>query len=523
VPRNNKDANVKLRETVEQLQHVRLSLNATDADLINSAESHAVQCLDVARLNRDIEMQRHAMNHFVSSRGLLPPPRKVATHAAILRMGCPRWWRRSLRALYATSVEATAIQLGYVNVSSDLYASHETVARRLEQLRRNERALASVTFENDAGQRFTLAEIAAKGVANKTIRHAELMTRIAGFEVIAQDMGHAGVFVTVTCPSRMHKWLRLKSGQVKANPNYDSTTPREAQQYLRDCWARTRAALARNGVTLYGFRIAEPHHDACPHWHMLVFLEKGKYRSTIKTFKKYFLACDGDETGAKAHRVTYQHIKPSRGSAAGYIAKYISKNIGTHHVESDLFGNPIVQSAQRVDAWASTWRIRQFQQLGGPPVGVWRALRRIAEIPADAPEALRLAHESVHKVTTDETVRSASWAAYIHAQGGLVARNACRLFLEKAPVVMLNQYGERRPDRTIGVAIFAATEYFIGRFKALGAVVKFVASIAVRFWQKVKTLAPPDKFMGVFADMCASATNETIKRCEQQRALLGLV
>ncbi|MDF6743927.1 replication endonuclease, partial [Escherichia coli] len=128
-----------------------------------------------------------------------------------------------------------------------LYVSEESLNRRAQQVKRNADLLESVEAENEEGYRATLAELAAKGVADKAIRRAELMTRIAGFEVIARDLGHAGEFITVTCPSRMHKFTKTKHGKVIPNRKYDGTTPGEARAYLSDMWAKLRAWLDRRG------------------------------------------------------------------------------------------------------------------------------------------------------------------------------------------------------------------------------------------------------------------------------------
>lgn len=455
-------ANVELAVIADRLAKVRLPLDATDGDICKRAEEFALQAMDVGRIQCGIEQVRAGMESFVRACQIEPPAEKVEDRPAVLRMTCADWWRRGLRKMHAKAVEGAAIQLGYVNRSSDIYVSNESLSRRTQQIKRNAAMMDGVTMRNELEQEFTLAELAAKGTANKAIRRGELMTRIAGFEVIARECGHAGLFLTVTCPSRMHKWASVGKGRVVENGKYDGTTPREAQAYLSKCWARVRAKLARHGVTLYGFRIAEPHHDGCPHWHVLIFCEGWQQRRVLHTFRRYWLADSPNEAGAAVHRVTCVLIDWSRGSAAGYIAKYVAKNIDGLHVENDLYGNPAMETSLRVEAWASTWGIRQFQQIGGAPVGVWRELRRIKEVPEGAPEHLRVAHEAVNKAGWDSgrvlesaEEKSADWAGYVKAQGGVFCGRDALIKLEKEQAGELGRYGEEIAAKPVGVVTLA--------------------------------------------------------------------
>src|SRR5262245_4548262 len=198
-----------------------------------------------------------------------------------------------------------------------------------------------------------------------------------GFEKLARDLGHAALFFTITCPARMHA-LSSVSGEM--NPRFDGTSPEAAQRYLCLLWGRARAKLQRLGVRPYGFRIAEPHHDGTPHWHLLLFVPRDQAALLSATLESYALAEDGDEAGARDHRFTAKPIDYRKGTAVAYIAKYISKNLDAYGIE-ELDGLPGGELAVRASAWASTWGIRQFQQIGGPPVTIWRELPRLLGAP----------------------------------------------------------------------------------------------------------------------------------------------
>lgn len=443
--------------------------------------------------------------HWFERRGLRDFARLRGRLSAILaRARCDRYWRRMLRKTHARAVEGTARAIGLVHRDAGCYVSDDSVRMRRGQRARNAAALESVEAVNERGQRYTLAELAAKGVSNRAIRRHELMTRIAGFDLIARECGHEAFFGTITCPSRMHRKKIAANGRAVDNPTFDGTTPDAAQRYLSKQWQRFRPAADRAGLQLYGFRIAEPNHDGTPHWHFVLFVPPlgggdvagalragrggrakdddhvepdgptavgeaaSKTRAAavlLRLLRRYFLFNDvPDERGADKHRVKLEAIDPAKGTATGYIAKYVAKNIDGYKVNKDLFGNDAIEASERVETWASRWRVRQFQQIGGAPVGVWRELRRIhperegiAPAVAFALDAVNITQRAeaeidpAHDIAQRETAAH-GWATYLHLQGGhRVPRRLQRYRILRELTGELGRYGEPVPPKPVGV------------------------------------------------------------------------
>jgi hypothetical protein len=449
-------ATTELREIHASLVIGDLNLTASTEELRESAKGLAHRCR-VARESFRSQPEAFRRCTAIAERYRVTPP-PLATddwEPALNRLSCPRWWFRKIQTLRLRTLEKIARNIELVSRCRSTYASEHIVKLKRRQKEQTRLYLSSSFVTNETGESFSLQDLADRSVSNPAIRRAELMVRARGFEMVAELVGHIGEFYTITTPSRMHACHH----DGAANLRYDQTTPRQAQEYLCHVWALIRAELHRQGIQPYGFRVVEPHHDGTPHWHMLLFMSP-EHRATVReVMRRYALADDGDEPGAALHRFKAIAIDPAKGSAAGYIAKYIAKNIDGYGLDQDHHGNPGQKAAEHITAWATTWGIRQFQQIGGPSVTVWRQLRKLATVEDGELEGVR------------QSATSSDWAAFMLALGGPeIPRRAHPIQPFYAPgrhldtstgeisLTQQGRYGDSAPLRVAGL-IFRGTAY----------------------------------------------------------------
>jgi len=197
----------------------------------------------------------------------------------------------------------------------------------------------------------------------------------------------------------------------------------------------------------------------------MLFVEPELKHHLDELMRTYALLKEGDEPGAKDARFQAVDIDYERGSATGYIVNYICKNIDGEFQKNgedaqDWYGNLSKNVAPRVRAWASIHGIRQFQQLGGPPVTVWRELHRLPHADDEIVEAAR------------QPADKSDWAGFIEAMNGPCAKRVDQpiktaKWLEydqdtgeclDCPV---NQYGEPSKGKLFG--LYANEQYWLTR------------------------------------------------------------
>ncbi|MCR9569977.1 replication endonuclease [Vibrio alginolyticus] len=327
---------------------------------------------------------------FVTDTFGVKPPRKYKEQSElsalqdISKLISEKWWCGRLNKIRKIMREHLAIAMGQVSSKASPYASWDCVREHQAQQTANYEYIKQCQLlDEETGEEADLWDMVKKSVANPAIRRHELMVRCRGCEDIGNELGLQGLFLTLTTPAKYHNSYK-KGGFIG---HWNGASPRDAQTYLNNVWQRIRAKLGRKDIRWFGVRVAEPHHDGTPHWHLLIWVKPENKELVTEIFVDYATKEDKhelfDKQGKFDHsaRCDVGEIDPELGTATGYIAKYISKNIDGFAMGdevSDETGKSVKDMAKNVSAWKSRWNIRQFQFFGGAPVTTYRELRRFA-------------------------------------------------------------------------------------------------------------------------------------------------
>lgn len=345
-------------------------------------------------LDADVLIAYKKLAELTAQFGITPPRTKKkqtveSSLKDISRMISDEWWLKKLKKAQKFMREDLAIAMGQVSDLASPYCSFDCIRTHQNQQKKNWDFIQDSVVKNEETEEiFELKDMVLKSMSNKQLRRMELMTRIRGIEDLAEGLGLSGVFLTLTAPSKYHSVHNSKARKGYFNKKWNYATPRQTQKYLNKVWQRIRAKLGRDELRWFGVRVAEPHHDGTPHWHMLLWCRPEDKAEIEGIFIDYATKEDKNElmtSGEFNHepRCKVEPIDPEKGSATGYIAKYISKNIDGYAMDdlkSDESGKSIKENAKHVTAWASRWGIRQFQFFGGAPITTYRELRRLANI-----------------------------------------------------------------------------------------------------------------------------------------------
>lgn len=355
-----------------------------------------------------------------------------AAECAILRMTSPKWWLNQLGSLRDLCCEHLNVAAGLVGEDSP-YLSRDSFNEWCEQQKSGREWLESTMIESESGVILPLIDAAMAGTANPANRFVELIVRARGLEEVAEEQGKVGFMVTLTAPSKYH----FNSGK------WNCENAQYTQAYLSGQFRKIRSALSYRKIKMQGLRVSEPHKDGTPHWHMLIFVHP-EHADVLKAIlEKYAFEVDGDEDGAAEHRLKIEPVDKTKGSAVGYIIKYLSKNIKGEYMQGELdfeSGLAANAGAENAAAWASRYRLRQFQFFGSSSVQVWRELRTLKECPQPAEiEHARAAADS------------SNWKAFEEA----LAVNPIKLEYEETECG--NEFGEMT-KRVLGLCALATID-----------------------------------------------------------------
>lgn len=390
------------------------------------------------------------------------------------------WWRTKLRKVQDYRLEQLQRDLHYVGGSSTMYLSDVTFRKREIRTHNNTETLDNLyaVADTDDGEKWLNLSAAANGSQSNPLNRAAFMAvRIKGLRDLAQSKGMQSAFVTITAPSRFHSVLATGA----PNPHYmQGGSASKANEWFKLVMSRIRADWQRHGLNPFGVRVAELHHDGCPHWHILLFAEPMQMHPIHKIMHKHALFDGGHELKNTRVRFDWQDIDPQKGDAVGYVIKYVAKGVDSRYLESVQDVKHQVTSNDdnhiatlKMKYGLSVSGIQQFNFFGLPAATatVWQELRRLGK----GAQGMQQLNAFAHRYQLCEPQRFAltmlykaadagDWATYCQAMGGIYAKRSDAVLqilysttasmnaLDQA-CTALNKYGEPLKDRVKGIKI----------------------------------------------------------------------
>lgn len=435
----------------------------------------------------------------------VPIPGKTLV-AQLARLCDARYWRRALRVRILRAREHFFLRLHLIGRAGEVYASEASVVMRAAQLKRQaawmkDTVLVPRFYQGPVNGEKPYEPMTLEKVApGPRERFAKLYTFVKAMDALSADACLSSAMVTLTLEPEWHP------NPSHGNNRWNGTSPRDAHQSLCHRWQAILRDLHRVGIRMSGLRVAEPHKDGCPHWHIWLLYRPEHEARILATIMKYFpnklkvrapsrggernitddvmfdslgdLLVDGSRpvTHAKeGAQVEVSRINRDVSSGASYAMKYLLKTVDggdeLNH-QAGLFPNDDEAtkkkkekhklSAKRVDAYRSLWGINQGQLFGvAKCLTAWDEFRRLPTAPL---------HRALRKLWalargSDKPGRIAAGASqrgdaqkFLKALGGLDAcrngrqKTARRFVLGRLLEVAQNSYGEEI-KRTKGLTL----------------------------------------------------------------------
>jgi hypothetical protein len=321
------------------------------------------------------------------------------------------FWRRILMTHVARAQENLFLRLGKIGKTSEQYVSDFGLKGRKTQLRAQKLWIENTVIvpkvnpksenriTNDSLE-IRLSDV-VKGPAEK---FSKLYSFVSAMETIAVESNLSSAMLTITLEPEWHP------NPVYGTKSWNGKSPREGHKSFCKRWQSICRDLHRSGIRISGLRVAEPHADACPHYHTWLLYRPEHEKKILLTVMRYFKlklkVRSKTEDGQPLNDIVYEsrqdfiegrgipanyaskgiqvelsRIDRKSSSGASYVMKYIMKNLPTNTSSSTDFREIVDKTTEntlRVDAFRAIWGINQGQLFGlAKCLTAWDMLRKM--------------------------------------------------------------------------------------------------------------------------------------------------